>query len=591
MPFINASEPEAVRIDRTTLLRFSGARVDPYTRFVSSIIFRDINLSVRGQRNINNAFANLPVYDSIAPDQRLAFGWGTKNVIRDRAIHESLSYDHLAILTALGENFHEVYGAKVLQALTSAIAGPEDTTPHFSQWRAALHACNGLLATTDFGILVEEYVRLDPYRVMIVKNFESIFPPTSISEALQALMRVSAKHEKQVTFIGSAVIAWFGTIAEWLCELSVTVHDSAGTLLHSTHKGSEAQVVLVFVEAPGIKFSFEPWKENGVDIAKLNITEQMYPSNVHTTPFSGRVAWQSLLPRIFGESFHYLDHDEAKAFGGMIGGAAKMFQGLALGEGHEKHTELVSIQNQSNTASYGAGLVETLTNWLPELRRFQGRMERALKLNHEEASRAYVEYLGKIRKTCHCGICTSKEEVDKEKEGLPPPHGYCLAVIVETIISLGLVLSRMTVSPGIFPSRAGIQSFYAGQVQKRLEARGLHWTEHFRLVYGNEWNAPDARRLQNAAQIFAGSRPEKDLPENLVALSHEGICAYFVALEKRKKVELQDQVKLIRVVSGGIAVREKVFDRACLGVVQDAAFEDPWEEAHYEHLEDSLYFK
>lgn len=589
MPFLKASEPEAVRIDRTTLLRFSGARVDPYTRFVSSIIFRDINLSVRGQRNINNAFANLPVYDSIAPDQRLAFGWGTNNVIRDKAIHEGLSYDHLAILTALGENFHEVYGAKVLQALASSIAGPEDMTPHFSQWKAALHACNGLLATTDFGILVEEYVRLDPYRVTIVKNFESIFPPTSISEALQALMRVSAKHEKQVTFIGSAVIAWFGTIAEWLCDLSVSVHDSAGSLLHSTHKGSEAQVVLVFVEAPGIKFSFEPWKENGLDIAKLNITEQVYPSNVHTTPFSGRVAWQSLLPRIFGESFHYLDHDEAKAFGGMIGGAAKMFQGLALGEGHEKHTELVSIQNQSNTASYGAGLIETLTNWLPELRRFQGRMERALKLNHEEASRAYVEYLVKIRKTCHCGICTSKEDVDKEKEGLPPPHGYCLAVIVETIISLGLVLSRMTVSPGIFPSRAGIQSFYAGQVQKRLEARGLHWTEHFRLVYGNEWNAPDARRLQNAAQIFAGSRPEKDLPENLVALSHEGICAYFVALEKRKKVEVQDQVKLIRVVSGGIAVREKVFDRACLGVVQDAAFEDPWEEARYEHLEDSLY--
>jgi hypothetical protein len=163
--------------------------------------------------------------------------------------------------------------------------------------------------------------------------------------------------------------------------------------------------------------------------------------------------------------------------------------------------------------------------------------------------------------------------------------------MVETIISLGLVLSRMTVSPSIYPSRAGIQSFYASQVQKRLEARGLHWTEHFRLVYGNEWNAPGARRLQNAAQIFAGSRPEKDLPDNVVALSHEGICAYFVTLEKKKKVEAQEQIKLIRVVSGGIAVREKVFDRACLGPVKDDDPDDPWEEVIYEHLEDSLYCK
>ena len=126
------------------------------------------------------------------------------------------------------------------------------------------------------------------------------------------------------------------------------------------------------------------------------------------------------------------------------------------------------------------------------------------------------------------------------------------------------------------------------QVSKRLEARGLHWTEHFKIVYGNEWNGPDARRLQNSVQIFAGSRPEKDLPENLVAISHEGTCAYFVALEKFSKSE-KGQVKLIRIVSGAINVREKVFDRACLGPVEDADPDDPWEEIKYEHLPQPLF--
>jgi len=319
--------------------------------------------------------------------------------------------------------------------------------------------------------------------------------------------------------------------------------------------------------------------------------DQTYSSAVHATPFGGRVAWQSLLPRVFGKSFHYLDHGESKAFATMMGSAARMFEGLAHGKGHENHGDLVSTQNQSNTASYGAGLVQTLTNWLPELRRFQGRMEKPLKLSHEDASATYVEQLSRIRKACHCGICTAKDQLAKNQEGVPPSHGYCLAALVETIIALGLSLSRMAVAPRLYPTRSGIQCFYLGQVAKRLEARGLHWTEHFKLVYGNEWNAPDARRLQNAVQIFAGLKVKRDLPENLVALSHEGMCAYFVALETSSKPDQGQQVKLIRVISGCINVGAKLFDRACLGPIQDADPDDPWEEIEQDHLPDTLFCK
>ena len=35
-----------------------------------------------------------------------------------------------------------------------------------------------------------------------------------------------------------------------------------------------------------------------------------------------------------------------------------------------------------------------------------------------------------------------------------------------------------------------------------MEARGLHWTVHFKLVYGNVWNAPDAVRLATSVQGF-----------------------------------------------------------------------------------------
>ncbi|KAL2443897.1 hypothetical protein ABEF95_013880 [Exophiala dermatitidis] len=592
MPIVSQDIPETISISSSTLRKFTGAKVDAYTRYVAYVLFRDLNISVNGQRNINNVLSNLPVYQSVAEDDRLSFGWGLGNVIRDKAIHEG-SYDHVAMMIAIGESFRESYGAKILKYMAQAAAGREDVTPHFSQWVAALHAVNGVFASTDFGLLVEEYLRMDPYPIRNVTNVEALIPPESVAKALQALMRVTAGHAKSVTLTGSAVISWFGAIAEWLCDLRIAVFQDTGVQLHVTHRDQDAQLTLVYTAEPGIHASAEPFKPSQVSLAKLTLVDRTYSAAVHATPFGGRVAWQSLLPRVFGKSFHYLDHEESKAFGLMIGAGARMFEGLALGEDGQDHGVLVSTKNRSNTASYGAGLVETITNWLPELRRFQGRMERPLKQTYQDAAASYVEQLSKIRKACRCGICTSREELEEGQDGVPPPHGYCLAVLVESIIALGLCLSRMTVSARLYPTRAGIQGFYASQVSKRLEARGLHWSEHFKIVYGNEWNAPDARRLTNSVQIFAGSRPYKDVPENLVAVAHEGTCAYFVALEKSPKADqgVDQQVKLIRVVSGVINVHEKVFDRACLGAVQNEAPDDPWERIEYEHLPEPLFCK
>ena len=96
-----------------------------------------------------------------------------------------------------------------------------------------------------------------------------------------------------------------------------------------------------------------------------------------------------------------------------------------------------------------------------------------------------------------------------------------------------------------------------------------------------------------------------------MALSHEGICAYFMGLEKktgmgrRSVVDGMDGlnlkqvlkgemgtgadtggVKLIRIVSGGINVRYKVFERATLGEVKKEGDEGPWERVVVDHLDE-----
>jgi len=103
MPIVGKDTPKTVSIPTATLRKFSGSRVDPYTRYVAYMLFKDLNISISGQRNINNALSNLPVHLSIAPDEKLSFGWSLSNVIRDKAVHEG-SYEHLAMMIALGES-------------------------------------------------------------------------------------------------------------------------------------------------------------------------------------------------------------------------------------------------------------------------------------------------------------------------------------------------------------------------------------------------------------------------------------------------------------------------------------------------------
>ena len=106
MPIVGKDNPESVSIPTETLRKMSASRVDPYTRYVAYRLFKDLNIPSQGGRNINSALSNLPVHQTIAPDERLSFGWGLSNVIRAKAVHEG-SYEHLAVMIALGESFHE----------------------------------------------------------------------------------------------------------------------------------------------------------------------------------------------------------------------------------------------------------------------------------------------------------------------------------------------------------------------------------------------------------------------------------------------------------------------------------------------------
>lgn len=409
---------------------------------------------------------------------------------------------------------------------------------------------------------------------------------------MRALSQVANRHEKQITVVGGPVVGWFAAVAEWLFDLRIAIYSSAGERLYVNHENQDTQVLLVYDEKPGIHAQIQSWTQDSVQALEVATRTRPDAETRDCIQFGGRVVWTSLLLRVFGRSFHHLTHEENRALGAAIGAAARTFQGLAE---DKDFGDRISAQRKPNPASVGPGLVQIITNWLPELRRSQGLMERQLKLSFEEASKVYFDQIHKLCNVCGCSTCTTRDwKTVSASNTTPPRHGFCLTALVETIIALGVTLSNVTVTAQIYPTRAGIQNFYAKQSHKRVEARTLDASDIRQLetIYSNMWNDLDATRLQNCAEIFSGSVPCGYIPENIVALADEGICVYLVKLEKSAVSAQTDSDGLIRVVSGAVCVRQKVFTRACLGPVLGAdEFENVWEEVPCAHLSESLYCK
>ena len=141
------------RMDQRLLSQCSGAEIDIYCQWVVMVVSLHLKQSIEGQRRINTALNNLPVYR--LPDEKVQLGWTVEHALRNQGVHEG-GYEHLAIEVLLTEAFHDQrYAARVLHELAVAYAGPEDIVPHFGQLLSQVHSSNGLFINTQFARLVE----------------------------------------------------------------------------------------------------------------------------------------------------------------------------------------------------------------------------------------------------------------------------------------------------------------------------------------------------------------------------------------------------------------------------------------------------
>lgn len=594
---IDATVSHSIRL----LSQFDFAGVDPYALSYARVVAANYKASTSGERIFNHCLTNLPVF--VAADDRLQLGWNESYLYRNLSLHQ-YEYEYHLLIAALSETLPEVYAAAVLSCLADKFHDENKIKPSIGSWTRLVRSMNGILTTSDFALMVDERMRLDPYRVASGHSTSctnSLVPPTAFANALQALSDLSLTGTGDLKLVGGNFLGWFAAFTELFLGLNLHVTARDGHELYATHTESKATLHLMFLDSLDLEAYFQ---QESSDSTPMSLAVMCAPDSdkhaIPRIPFTGRVGWETLLPKVFESSFHRLAHQDSKCFVQSVGGVARLFQILV--EDPNTPKDVVSEDNKLNPASWGKGLIQTLCDWFPEMRHLQARLERLQSLDRLAAGGKCDEGAQSLVKICGCSICSGtpfrgpdgKPTISKARGRLP--ESFCLLAIMETILNLGLAMSRTTVVPSVYPSRAGILNIYQRQVEKLLDAErqvAIEGNDRLKILFLNDWNAGYSTRLQTAAAIFSGSWPKGDLPDNLCAIRHEGICAYVMEIQYGDRSPRHRRDKnVIRVLPGHIAFKQRAFYRATTGRPKGIDASDfSWEEATLNHMSKKLYFK
>lgn len=617
--------PKPVNVDAhfiDYLEHFAGARTNPYAIQVARQICTNFKLSVNGQRRLNRALNDLPCLDT--SDDRLWFGWSYEHIIRSPRAHQT-AYEHLAIVITLAECFHETYAAEVFNEMAKAALPPAQTAPHIYQWIDLLHYCNGILASDDFGLLVESFINLDPYSVTPGSKYSAdhcLVPAKSFAIALLAFSELTCGNRKRLTFRGGAVVAFLAALAESFYDIKVSIESAEGVHLYGSQV--DASLVIVYMNKPEIHVDGDTAPSSSRQRTS-SISVPAYSARIHFLPFGGRLAWQNVLPQVFGDRFRALDHEHSQRMYVAIGCAFRALEGVPV------MAETTTTENSSGTPELAhpppqisaAQRIASLTAYFPSLQKGASKLERQLRHSPEDAAQVYTDHMDELVSACNCIICSDHLDPSttssRQEQAETEIASYCLPCIVETIICLSLMLSRIVLAIPIFPNREGIQLLYKRRTERRRHQLQHHHHQnqhnqhqhhhhhsnkphtpptlslppptpsHLAALYDHIPTAPTATLLRMTVKLFGGGHLPRlgtnALPHGLVALSHDGICAFAAELAAGRAEVKRGMRGMVRVVPGGFGVGLKTYRVGVWGVERPGGREAwLWEEVELEYL-------
>ncbi|KAF2188003.1 hypothetical protein K469DRAFT_628263 [Zopfia rhizophila CBS 207.26] len=452
------------------LSRMVNYGVDPFTILLGTQIAQQLPLGPRGERRVGDAISALRSYAGFS--NTLLFGFGITSIPQLLGTHtEGLAL--VAVSAALSEVYHEDVAAKVLNEILLYQDPPRESTPSLQSWSRIVKACAGTFATTSFGKRAEMLMSLHPsetsmFSTGVAEQFDDSWRSRSstrgIAEALINLGKVSRAELESITIVGGGDAGFLAAVAEWLFDMNIVIVDSNEKLLHfNSEPGSAIHARFVFRdrihELPSRSIDLEAFRYPRKVVHLKDVSDIIFANDGNDEMLvSGRLEWSHCLSSAFGTAFEKLRGLKSN-FGTALGCAARIFEAVAKAEPG------IDFDTRKNWIYYtdagsGHGYVQNLVYWFPELKVVETKIQEAAGFNYLDARNKYESGIAILASLCVCAHCTPTG-------GEQAPNRYCLVVVMETILKAALILSNVSVEPGLEPKRIGFDRLYQRQIEAR----------------------------------------------------------------------------------------------------------------------------
>ncbi|KAF5602653.1 hypothetical protein FPCIR_1773 [Fusarium pseudocircinatum] len=527
------------------LSRLSKAGVEAFTIYAARAIFSNVKLGRNGEMRLHSALDKLSAFPSFG--KALWFGFGVKHIIW--SMQESAEgLNCLGICACLIEGYSTYAAAKIIRELFLLYNPPAELTPALRQWVALVETSGGLLASSEFGLVLHGLTKL--CLMEDLPRLPSPGSPRDVAFVLKEIFEVSVGRLDRLFLSGGADCAWIAAVAHWLLDLRVEVQDENGTIVY---------------------------RPDGRPTESLRVSRKHYLIAAGETLFDhshgnqmscGRVPWKTCLVDTFGSHMRLLLGSQARSTGACLGSAARIFlANLADGEGYTEFS-LTPRSEQCfppiSESSYGRGFFVFACRLLPELGQnpvLHKAMEEALNTGLPDAAERFSQSYTSLSQLCPCMDC--RPNAQETKGGTV----FCLLTLILTICTLVRAMSTINMQRDLQlqPTRSGLESLYWSQAIAISREGGI---EHDPVQGGllGRWPVPI---LDLAQTLFAGRGHDKAPDHDIVtAVSHSGLCSYRNTLTEITSDP--QRACVVTVVPGRIAWNDFIYD-----MVRDLEPESP----------------
>ena len=446
--------------------RLSGAGIEPLTIAVGRAICSYIPLGAYGEKVLVEAMSKLKAFSTIG--DVIWFGVGVRHILRE-LVQTSQGAACVAFCAALTEGHTISTSALIMYELAKVLGSPQELSPSFAQWIALVKVCASVFASTNFGIRVQQYLKLagytegDPCSANISPP-NGVGHPRELACAILAIGKVVTGAFQYVEITGGPICCWLAAYTENVLGLRVRLQNASDELLFVNHGiDTNCQVFFKLSDGDILPGSLQCTRQiyrisDGREFVRQSFGGIRNVSQVEATQaadalfLEGRVHWATLFQDTFGQDLnHLLNPTErynwlrsAVARSNVpstnLGAAALDLLGYAA--------NYVMAFPESQIYGDCVGFLQAMLDLFPELEVFgEHLLQRCRQLLQDPKADHVLNYRAAkkaVRSLCGCARRNS----------------YCVLRIADLVVILTLIVGRLELESPMLPCRAGIRKLY-----------------------------------------------------------------------------------------------------------------------------------